>query len=154
MATDLEIQQTYFGQDVEVVSSLQANSLYASGLSYIPIAKNAVEQYLQFQFRAKKSGTLTLYVLYAMSVANGGDVVFRAEQLAVAIGEDPNAALAVGETFTFTPGNDANLKEAALATLFAVTQGEIVTIKLSRRDVAGDTHTGTFNYVGIQALIA
>lgn len=151
--SEITVQQAFFGQDVEYLSSLQANSVYASGLSYIPLAKNATEQYIQFQFLARRTGTLSIYVTYAMSAANTGDVVLRDERLAVGSGEDPNGALATGQTYTFTPGNDANLKEVTCATLLSVSQGEIVTVKLTRRNVAGDTHTGTFNVIGVKAVV-
>lgn len=135
-----------FAQQAEVIVSLVADSTYAtSSRRYIPIAKNATEQYVQFQFRASKAGTVSVKLSYAMSVSEANAVVIKVSSSSVADAGNVDAALTAGASTTFTPGTGQTRKTFTLNTAVVVAEGDSVIIRLTRSNVAGDTHTGTFN---------
>lgn len=139
---------------VQALASLVASSAYAAGNPYVPLAKNATEQYVAFDLIAPQAGTLKITLLYAPSASNGGDVVFELDYLKVSAAGDPNAAITTQSSFTFTPGTGATLKtvgQDTQATLgITVAAGDYVYLKLSRKNAGGDTHTGSMNVVGIK----
>lgn len=147
------------GGSVQVVGSNVSSSSYGtSGVVYTPLAKNATEQYVVFQVQAWKTGTLALTVKYAMSAANAGDVALECDYGKTTDAGDPNAALTTQASFTVTPGAQTTQKHidnTTDATLgIAVTAGDVLIVKLTRKNIAGDTHTGTFNLIDIRAAIA
>lgn len=139
---------------VELLTSNVASTSHANGVTYIPLAKAATEEYVQYSFKAAGAGTTSVEVTYAMSASNGGNVVLVATQGAYAAGEDHTAALATGETFTITPGTGTTEKEATCALLLSVEDGDYVVVRLTRDNVVGDTHTGTFNVLAVSPVIA
>lgn len=145
-----------YAQQVEVIYSNVAASTYAtSGLRYIPISKVASpnQQYFIIQFRATRAGRLRLKIGYAMSVSNGGDTVWTPSHIEVADGEDVNGSPTTDGNVTLTPGTGATRKTWTLDTGVNVQEGDDVTYKLLRADVAGDTHTGSFNLLSLLATV-
>ena len=142
-------------QTVWYFNSNIASSAYAAGTPYVPLAKNATEQYVTFDIVAPATGTLTLTILYAMSAANSGDVALELDYCKTAVGGDPNAAITSQASFTFTPGAVTTMLSKTHATLaLAVTAADHLFLKLSRKNVAGDTHTGSMNILAIRAEVA
>lgn len=139
---------------VEFLTSNVAATAYGNGVPYVPLAKAATEEYVQYNFKAGRTGTASVVVTYAMSASNGGDVTLRATQGAYAATEDQTAALATGQTFTITPGAGTATTSSTCALLLAVDALDYVVIRLTRRNVAGDTHTGTFNILDVSPSIA
>lgn len=144
---------------VEVVNSNVAATAYAtSGVPYTPLAKNATEQYVTTEMVAPETGTLCFRLVYAMSVSNGGDVAFSVSKAVTTAGADPDTALTVSSTVTFTPGAGALLKTLDYADQsvlgMAVTAEDHVFVKIMRKNVAGDTHTGSLNLLGIGVYYA
>lgn len=145
-----------YAQAAEVVYSAIASSTYAtSSFRYIPIAKVVApnEQYVQIQFRATRSGRLKLKISYAMSVSNAGDVLIQQYQTAVADAASVDAALTTGALTTLTPGTGATRKTLTLNTAFDVVEGSDIIMRLTRDDGAGDTHTGSMNFLNILAYV-
>lgn len=147
------------GGTVEVFYSNVDLTTYAtSGLDYFPLAKNATEQYVKFTVKAWKAGTMKLDLTYAMSVSNGGDVAMSAATSVIEPGDDPDQALTESATFTFTPGAGATEKEVSYedeAELgVAVDSGDLVVWQIRRKNVGGDTHTGSFNLQDVHVRIS
>lgn len=139
-----------YAQQVEVVVSNVASSTYAtSSVRYIPIAKNATEQYIQVQFAASRTGIVQMVIYYAMSVTNGGNLALEFDQNSYGDGDDPDVALATGEDYIVTPGSGTTRKSVTLNSLFTVTEGDDVVMKLRRENIAGDTHTGSMNIIDV-----
>lgn len=142
-------------QTVPVVdSNVDPTSYGTSGIGYTPLAKNATEQYITFEAVAPATGTLKLSLIYAMSASNGGDVVLAVDTLKVADTGDPNGALTAGSNRTFTPGTGTTRKTATVTQVaelnISVTAGDHVYAKVTRKNVAGDTHTGSMNVFGVR----
>lgn len=146
------------GGSIEIYSSNVAMTAYGtSGVSYTPLAKNATEQYVQFMLTAWKTGSLEISLKYAMSASNAGDVALSVAHVEAGDGESPNGALTEEATFTITPGSNTTLHtvdsgdDATMA--IAVTAGDVCVVKIRRKNVGGDTHTGDFNVVDIRVEI-
>lgn len=139
------------GETVWYFSSNVASTAYAAGTPYTPLAKNATEQYVTFDIVAAWTGTVKMTLIYAMSADNSGDVALECDYAKTTAAGDPNAALTTQASFTFTPGSGATLKSKSDATLqIAVTAGDHLFIKITRKNVAGDTHTGSLNLLGVR----
>lgn len=135
----------------QLVNSNVASSAYANGSPYIPIAKNATQQYVQYDMLVQ-AGLVDLYFTYAMSVANSGDLALQLDYLLSVDGNDPAAAITAQAGFIFTPGNDANRKTIGPSTdstlrITVASAGRLL-VRLTRENVAGDTHTGAMNIDG------
>ncbi len=149
VATPVAAQSVwYFGSNV-------AGSTYAtSGVPYTPLAKNATEQYVTWDVVAPQAGYIDLLLIYAMSVANSGDVVLELDYIKLSDGSDPNGSLSTQSSFTFTPGSATTRKSVGSdtqATLrIQVAAGDHVLLKLSRKNSGSDTHTGTFNIESVR----
>lgn len=140
----------------EVLVSNVASSTYATSTNrYIPLSKVASpnEQYVQLQVRAERAGRLRLVLNYAMSVTDAGDVAFEYTRLQAAAGADPNGALTVLSTQTITPGAGTTFKTVSISSTDTLAAGDNYTFRVTRDDVAGDTHPGSFNLVNMTALI-
>ncbi len=140
----------YFGSNV-------AGSAYAtSGVPYTPLAKNATEQYVTWDVVAPSSGNLDITLIYAMSVANGGAVVLELDYLKLSDGSDPNGSLTSQSSFTFTPGSVTtrlSVGPSTQSTLrIAVSAGDHLFFKLSRKNSGSDTHTGNFNIEAVRMV--
>lgn len=147
------------GGSVEVVYSNVAQTAYGtSGILYVPLAKNATEQYVEFQLTAWQTGNLNITLKYAMSSSHAGAVALSVASLAVGDGEDPNGALSEAASFTVTPGSDQNQHtvdpDDSATMAVAVTAGDIVRVRIRRKNVGGDTHTGSMNVTDIRLEIA
>lgn len=148
--------QGQYAQQVELVYSEVTSSTYAtSTMRYAPILKVTTpnEEYFQVQFRATRSGTVMLTASYAMSVDDAGDVVFDFSQLAAAVGESPNGALAAGSSLTFTPGSGQNCKSVSIDSAFDVVEGDNVVFRVTRADDAADDHPGSFNLLNLLVTV-
>jgi hypothetical protein len=143
------------GGIVEVVASSQVTSIYANGVSFTPLVK-ALDDTIEFQFRAAATGTFGVNILYAMSAANGGDVQLRADVGVIALGVAPSTALTAGTPFVFTPGNDVlmHLISDALSTdlSIAASSGDLIRVAITRVDGAPDTHTGDLRAVQVAVV--
>ncbi len=141
-----------FAQSLQALNGNVAPSAYAGGAPYVPLAKNATEQYITFDLIAPQAGTVKFTVIYAPSASNGGDMVFEADYVKTTAGGDPSGAITTQSSFTFTPGTGATLKSVTHATLqFSVAAGDHLFVKLSRKNSGSDTHTGSANVLGIRA---
>lgn len=142
-------------QSVWYFNSNIASSAYAAGTPYVPLAKNATEQYITFDLVAPQTGTLTLTLVYAMSAANSGDIALELDYKKSAVGDDPNAALTTQSSFTFTPGTVTTVLTKTHATMaLSATAGDHFFFKLTRKNIAGDTHTGTVNVLGMRLEVS
>lgn len=142
------------GDTVAVIGSNVSSSTFANGIAYTPIAKNATEQYVEFEFVANKAGTLKIGLNYSMSVSDAGDVVLGLESSNLAAGDDPTAALDDKGNTTVTPGTGTTVKNTDLTYgSYSIADGDYVYCKLSRKNVAGDTHTGDMRILGITVEI-
>lgn len=132
------------------VGSADGGQYATSGVEYLTLRQGEADT-IEFQFIA--SGDFSVELVYAMSVANGGDIDLRLDSLAVADGEDSNAALATGTVTTFVPGSDTDRHTAASAN-FAVTaqEGDLCKILIQRPDT--DTHTGDVRVTDIRVRAA
>lgn len=140
----------YFGSNV-------AGSTYAtSGVPYTPLAKNATEQYVTWDAVAPASGNFDLTLIYAMSVANSGDVVLELDYARISDGSDPNGSLTTQSSFTFTPGSATTRKSVGPATQstlrITVAGGDHLMFKLTRKNSGSDTHTGTLNLEAVRMV--
>lgn len=143
-------------EELEVAYSNATSSTYStSGVRYLPLAKvaNPNEEYAQFQFQARRSGRVRLYIDYAMSVDNGGDLQLDYSGAAIQDGDDPDAALGALLSETFTPGAGATRKTRVVDTTLDVVPGDDVVLQVLRDDAAGDTHTGTMNLISVKAVV-
>lgn len=141
-----------FSQCLQAFNSNVAPSAYAGGAPYVPLAKNATEQYVIFDGIAPAAGTLKFTVYYTPSASNGGDVVFEADYVKTSLGGDPSGSITTQSSFTFTPGTGAVLKSVTHATLqFTVAKGDHVLLKITRKNSGSDTHTGSMNVMGVEA---
>lgn len=142
-------------QTVWYFNSNVVSSAYAAGTPYVPLAKNATEQYVTFDLVAPSTGTLTMTLIYAMSAALSGDVALELDYKKSAVGDDPNAAITTQPSFTFTPGAVSTVLNKTHATFaIAVTAGDHLFVKITRKNVAGDTHTGTVNVLGVRPEVS
>lgn len=147
------------GGSVEVYYSAVAMTAYGtSGFNYTPLAKNATEQYVEFMLTAWKTGDLEVALRYAMSASNSGNVALSVTSLAVGEGEDPNGAPSEDTTFTITPGSNTTMHvvdssdDSSMA--IPVTLGDLVFVRVKRKNVGGDTHTGSLNVIDIRVGIS
>lgn len=141
--------------DISDVDSSKASDVLANGVTYVPLVQGASDT-IAFQFVCTRTGTWAFRFAYVMSAANGGNVRFQADFLAVGDGENPAAALVTGTPFVVTPGNDTNmhtLDEGDSGDLDqALTAGDTVRVKITRTAHANDTHTGDVRVLGILAV--
>ncbi len=143
-------------EELEVLYSNATSSTYStSGVRYIPLAKvaNPNEEYVQGQFQARRSGRVRLYIDYAMSVSNGGDLQLDYSGAAIADGGNPDAALGALLSQTFTPGTGTTRKTKVVDTTLDVVPGNDVFLKILRDDDAADTHTGSMNLISVKAVV-
>lgn len=141
-------------EPVWVASGTAAGSSYpTSGVEYVPLVQGAADE-IDFQLSSPiLKGALAIEVIYAMSVANAGDIDLRLDSLALSVGSDPNAALSTGTPATFVPGNDTNVHAATHANFeLTVAEGDSIFCKLVRP--ATDTHTGDVRVIEIRVLKA
>ena len=135
-------------QTVELVESATPGSSYGtSGVDYTPLAPGGAAPTIDWQYGAP--GNFAIDFLYAMSVANAGDVTLRLDSLVVADGIDPDSALVAGTPVNFTPGNDTNAHLLQNAS-FEITAAIGDTVRFSLARPAGDTHPGDFRLIGIR----
>ena len=135
----------------QLVNSNISSSAYANGSPYIPIGKATPEQYVQYDLMVQ-AGLIDLFFTYAMSVANAGDVALQLDYLFSDDGDDPTAALTAQAGFILTPGNDAlrhtvGPTQSSTLRITVPNTGRLL-VKLTREDIAGDTHTGDMNIDG------
>lgn len=120
-----------------------------SGLPYRQLLKASPEQYDIIQTVASATGTITFDALYVMSTDHAGDVTFSIDYQRLTVGGDPNGAWTNSGSFTFTPGSGTTIKQllgsSQAAMRIAVVEGELVRVKITRKNLASDTHTGSFN---------
>ena len=143
-------------EEIEFIASNVTTSAYGTSLvRYLPLSKVASpdEQYAQFQFQARRSGRLRVYLDYAPSVSNGGDVQFDYSGAIINAGDDPNAALTALASQTFTPGTGATRKTLVIDTTLDVAPGDDVVYKILRDDDGADTHTGSMNIITLKAVV-
>lgn len=119
----------------------------AGGVRYIPLTQGNTDT-IEMQCCAPLTGTAEVVLVYAMSVANGGDVELYLDRRVSGDTDDLDAAVTAGAEFVITPGSVTtrlsvtSSDDASLS--FAVTEGDLVYLKLGRTADAEDTHTGDF----------
>lgn len=136
-------------------SNVAPNAYGTSGIPYQPLAKAATEEYAEYSKVATVGGTLSFDILYAMSSSHSGDVVLQVDYLKTSDGSNLNAALTAQASFTFTPGTGQDTQKTLLgssqATMqLSVSAGDRLLIRITRKNVAGDTHTGSINIVDLR----
>jgi hypothetical protein len=142
------------GGTVWAANSAVASSALGNGLRYVPL-RDAQSDYIEFQFVATSTGTVSLSALYAMSAASGNSVRLRLDTLVVSEGGNPSAAVTTGTAFTITPGNDTLLHAVDSGDSgdlsIDVVAGDIVYGKLYRLGTDGaDTHTGDMRVIELR----
>ena len=144
---------------VPVFESNVTSTTYAtSGIEYLPVAKNASpEHYFAFDGNATRDGNVVFDVIYAMSVSNGGDIALQVDYVIIREGDDPNETITVQSPMVFTPGTGTTRKtlvgdydSETISMSIAVLQGDYLKVYVTRKNVAGDTHTGTMNILGVR----
>jgi FtsP/CotA-like multicopper oxidase with cupredoxin domain len=117
-----------------------------SGLPYRALAKATPEEHEIYEVIAGATGTLAFDLKYAPSSDHGGDYAIQIDYIRIADGEDPNKAWTTQASFTFTPGSGTSMKTllgSSQATMqIAVVEGERIRIRVTRKNIAGDTHGG------------
>jgi hypothetical protein len=138
-----------------VITGSAAGSAYANNLTYTPFEQGAADT-IELEFVSSITGSLEVEMLYAMSVANTGDVSLQLDYLVLGTGDDPTTSITTQTAFTITPGNDALLHTVSSADdssmLIDVTAGDSVYIKITR-PTASDTHTGDMRAIRIRGMV-
>jgi hypothetical protein len=136
---------------VWVAASSVASSAYANGLNYVPL-RTGVDDYVQFQFVAAKTGLTKIGIVFAMSAPASADIALRVDKGEFAMGEDPSAALTVGDVFYYSTQNDMLLAEVTSETnaslAFQTVAGRLYVVRINRLGTdVNDTHSGDMRVV-------
>ena len=122
------------------------------GWAFTPLVVGASD-YVVLEFVSSYAGDIEIFVLFAMSAANTGNVALRCDvltmrpaALGVGSGGNPATNWTPGTPGTITPGNDALFHSCASADfaglkITGVQRGDFVQA-IIQRPTASDTHTG------------
>lgn len=117
-----------------------------SGLPYRSLAKATPEQYEVYEMIAGKTGVLSFDLKYAPSSDHAGNYALQVDYQRLADGGDPNQAWTTQSSFTFTPGSGTTAKtllgSSQASMQISVVEGERIRIRVTRKNIEGDTHGG------------
>ncbi len=143
------------GSTVWVADSSVSSSVFpTSNVRYVPLRNNQTDA-IEFQFVSAISGSLDVYVLFAMSSSEANVVSLQFDNLELGLGSNPSTAPTLGAAFNVTPGTDvlihsASFNESSTMRLSA-NVNDVVYCRLTRSGSA-DSHAGDLRVLEVRVI--